>query len=230
LSDDRGPNDPGARRVPLALQAQLRVRRAQLDSGAVRVGWKVGLHVAEVEEVMGSEPVFGYLTSATRLEPRSTFHARGVRALRAESEVAVELDRDVRSTDDPETVRATVAGLATALELVDVDPPVDSFEEVVADNVYHRAFVLGPTRRVVPGTRLESTCRVNGEIRASGTTSEDFAVKLLATARQLEAVDEGLRAGDRIITGSLTHVPVRAGDAVEISIEPLGSLAIQIVD
>jgi 2-keto-4-pentenoate hydratase len=55
-------------------------------------------------------------------------------------------------------------------------------------------------------------------------------VKLLATARQLEAVDERLRAGDRIITGSLTHVPVRAGDAVEISIEPLGSLAIQIVD
>jgi 2-keto-4-pentenoate hydratase len=230
LSDDRGPNDPRARRVPLALQAQLRVRRAQLDSGAVRVGWKVGLHVAEVEEVMGSEPVFGYLTSTTRLEPSSTFHTRGVRALRAESEVAVELDRDVRSTDDPETVRAAVPELATALELVDVDPPVDSFEEVVADNVYHRAFVLGPTRKVVTGTRLESTCRVNGEIRASGATSEDFAVKLLATARQLEAVDEGLRAGDRIITGSQTHVPVRAREAVEISIEPLGSLAIQIVD
>ncbi len=230
MSDDRGPNDPRARRVPPALQAQLRVRRAELDSGATRVGWKVGLHIAEVEEVMGSEPVFGYLTSATRLEPGSTFHTRGVRALRAESEVAIELDRDVRSTDDPETVRAAVAGLAAALELVDVDPPVEGFEEVVADNVYHRAFALGPTRKVVPGTWLESTCRVNGEIRASGTTSKDFAAKLVAIARQLEAVDEGLRAGDRIITGSLTHVPVRAGDAVEISIEPLGSLAIQIVD
>jgi len=214
----------------LALQAQLHARGAELDSGAARVGWKVGLHIAEVEEVMGNEPVFGYLTSATRLEPGSTFHRRGVRALRAESEVAVELDRDVRSTDDPETVRTAVAGLAAALELVDVDPPVEGFEGVVSDNVYHRAFVLGPTRKVVPGTRLESTCRVNGEVRDSGKTSEDFAVKLVVIARQLEAVDEGLRAGDRIITGSLTHVPVRAGDAVEISIEPLGSLAIQIVD
>jgi 2-keto-4-pentenoate hydratase len=46
----------------------------------------------------------------------------------------------------------------------------------------------------------------------------------------LEAVDEGLRTGDRIITGSLTLVLVRAGDAVEISIAPLGSLAIQIID
>jgi 2-keto-4-pentenoate hydratase len=179
---------------------------------------------------MGSEPIFGYLTSATRLEPGRTFHSRGVRKLRAESEVAVELGRDVRPTDDPETVRAAVAGLATALELVDVDPPVDGFEGVVADNAYHRAFALGPTRKVVPGTRLVSTCRVNGEIRDSDRTSEDFAAKLVAIARQLEAVGEKLRAGDRIITGSLTHVPVRAGDAIEISIAPLGSLAIQIVD
>jgi hypothetical protein len=88
----------------------------------VRVGWKVGLNIAEVEEVMGNEPVFGHLTSATRLEPGSTFHMRGVRAIRAETEVAVELDGDERSTDDPETVRAAVAGLATVLELVDVDP------------------------------------------------------------------------------------------------------------
>ena len=88
----------------------------------MRVGWKVGLNIAEMEEVMGTEPVFGYLTSATRLEPGSTFHTRGVRSLRAESEVAVEFGRVVRTVDDPETVRAAVAGLATALELVDVDP------------------------------------------------------------------------------------------------------------
>ena len=229
MRDDRGANVPRVR-VPLALQAQLRARQAELDSGAVRVGWKVGLHIAEVEEVMGPEPVFGYLTSATRLEPGGIFRARGVRALRAEAEVAVELGRDVRPTDAPETVRAAIVGLAAALELVDVDPPVEGFEGVVADNVYHRGFVLGPSRRVAPGTRLVSTCRVNGEVRASGTTSEDFAAKLAAIARRLESVGEGLRAGDRIIAGSLTHVPVRARDAVEISIEPLGSLAIRIVD
>ena len=229
MSDDRGAKGPWER-VSLALQAQLRARRGELDSGAVRVGWKVGLHIAEVEEVMGSEPVFGYLTSATRLEPGATFHARGVRALRVEAEVAVELGRDVRPTDGPEAVRAAIAGLASALELVDVEPQVDDFEGVVADNAYHRAFVLGPTRRVAPGTQLASTCRINGELRASGTTSEGFSAKLMAIARQLDAVGEGLRAGDRIITGSLTHVPVQAGDAVEISITPLGSLAIEIVE
>ena len=153
-----------------------------------------------------------------------------MRALRAEGEVAIELGRDVRAGDGPEAVRDSVAGLAPALELVDVEPPAEGFEGVVADNVYHRAFVLGPTRTVAPGTQLAATLRVNGEVRDSGATSEDFAAKLLAVARQLGEVGEGLLVGDRVITGSLTHVPVRAGDAGEISIEPLGSLAIEIVD
>jgi 2-oxo-3-hexenedioate decarboxylase len=228
VSYERGAADPEAR-ARLALRAQLRARRTALDSGATRVGWKVGLNIAKVKEVMGDEPIPGYLTSATRLGPGGAFHARSVRALRAESEVAVELGRDVRPTDDPEAVRAAVAGLATALELVDVEPPVDSFEGVVADNVYHRAFALGPTRQAAPGTPLTSTLRVNGKVQASGATSEDFAAKLLAIARLLDAVGEGLRAGDRIIAGSLTHVPVGAGDTVEVAIDPLGSLAVEIV-
>jgi 2-oxo-3-hexenedioate decarboxylase len=229
VNGDRGAKGPRAR-MSLALQAQLHGRRGALDSGAARVGWKVGLHIAEVEEVMGSEPVFGYLTSATRLESGGAFHVCGVGELRAESEVAVELGRDVHPTDSPEAVRAAIAGLAAALELVDVDPPVEGFEGVVADNVYHRGFALGPTRRVASGRRLASTCRVNGELRASGTTSEDFVAKLTTIARQLAAVGEALRAGDRIITGSLTHIPIGVGDAVEIAIAPLGSLSIEIVD
>lgn len=82
MGDDGGATDPRAR-GRLALEGQLRAWRAALDSGATRDGRKVGLNIAEVEEVMGGEPVFGYLTSATRLEPGDTFSARGVRALRA---------------------------------------------------------------------------------------------------------------------------------------------------
>jgi 2-oxo-3-hexenedioate decarboxylase len=229
MGEQGGMADPDAR-VRHAFQAQLRAQRAALDAGAARIGWKVALHIAAVEAVMGSEPAFGYLTSATRLDSGGTFHARGVRALRAESEVAVELGRDVRPADDPAAVRAAIVGLAAALELVDVEPAADDFEGIVADNVYHRAFALGPSRPVVPGTPLTATLRVNGEARASGATSEDFAAKLLGIARLLEAVGEGLRAGDRIITGSLTHVPVRPGDAVEVAIDPLGSLALAIAD
>ena len=229
MSDDGGAAGPRAR-VQRALEAQLRARRAALDAGAERVGWKVGLHIAEVEEVMGGEPIFGYLTSATRLESGGVFRARGVRALRAEAEVAVELGRDVRPNDGPEVIQAAIGGLAPALELVDVEPPASGFESVVADNVYHRAFVLGPTRKVTPGTRLSSTLRVNGEIRDSGATSEQFSAKLAIVARQLGEVDEWLRAGERVITGSLTHVPVGAGDEVEIAIEPLGSLMVEIAD
>ena len=178
MSDDGGPTDARAR-VRLALEAQLRSWRAALDSGAARVGWKVGLNVTEVEEVKSSEPVFGHLTSATRLEPGGVFHACGVRALRAEAEVAVEIGRDLRAGDGLEAVRAAVAGFALALESSTSSHRSRASRGVVADNVYHRAFVLGPTQTVAPGTRLAATLRVNGEVLDSSATTEDFAAKLL---------------------------------------------------
>jgi hypothetical protein len=46
--------DPKAR-TRFALQEQLRARRAALDSGAARVGWKLGLNIAEVEVVSEGE-------------------------------------------------------------------------------------------------------------------------------------------------------------------------------
>jgi 2-keto-4-pentenoate hydratase len=40
------------------------------------------------------------------------------------------------------------------------------------------------------------------------------ADRLVSAARILVAVDEQLRAGDRIITGSITQLPFAAGDVV----------------
>jgi 2-keto-4-pentenoate hydratase len=107
-----------------------------LDAGAARVGWKLGYDFPEIEAVIGDEPVLGYLTSATLIEPGGTFDAAGARALRWETEVAVEVAAD-----------GGVGGLAVALELVDVARPPDDLEGIVAGNVAHRGVVLGPTRQ-----------------------------------------------------------------------------------
>jgi hypothetical protein len=56
-------------RVVAALRAQLRTR----DPGARRVGWKIARGIAEVEELIGAEPVIGNLTSATQLESGATY-------------------------------------------------------------------------------------------------------------------------------------------------------------
>ena len=60
-------------RVVSALGLQLDHWRAALAGGAQRIGWKVGLNFAEVEQVIGREPVIGHLTSHTLLSSGASY-------------------------------------------------------------------------------------------------------------------------------------------------------------
>jgi 2-keto-4-pentenoate hydratase len=75
-------------RVVSALDAQLTHWRDVMRGGARRIGWKLALGVEPVEEVIGDEPVIGYLTSATLLRSGEVFGANAARELRAETELA----------------------------------------------------------------------------------------------------------------------------------------------
>jgi 2-keto-4-pentenoate hydratase len=121
-------------RVVAALHAQLETRRAMLRGGASRVGWKLAYDIPEVDEVTGGEPVIGYLTSATVIEPGGTFSGASA-SLRAETELAIEIGPG-----------GGVGALGVALELVDVSRPPHEMEAIVAANVFHRAAAFGPMR------------------------------------------------------------------------------------
>src|SRR4051794_11012176 len=131
-------------RLASALAAQLERWRATLDAGADRVGWKLGVGQ---RENLGAGPVIGHLTSATRLEPGAAFDADAVGGLHADAEVGLRLERDVDPRADRDSARAAIGGFGAALELVDLDAPHDDPQSIVADNVFHRAFVLGPIDR-----------------------------------------------------------------------------------
>jgi 2-keto-4-pentenoate hydratase len=199
-------------RVVAALRAQLERRPA----AAGRVGWKIGGDIAEIEAVTGGRPAIGHLTSASLLADGSVY-AGGGRALHADTEVAVELG------DDGHIVAAGVA-----LEIVDVARPPDDLEGIVAGNVFHRAFALSPVI-AWPG-RLDAAARalIDGEVRAEGRAVGDYAGAVRTVAELLGAVGERLRPGDRILTGSITQVPVAPGDAVAAEIDGLGRVALRI--
>src|SRR5919202_722168 len=98
--------------------------------------------IAEIEALVGDEPALGHLTSATLIEPGGTYRgAHADRALRVETELAVEVGED-----------HAIAGLAVALEVVDVGRPPDSARALVAANVLHRAVAFAATR---PGAALQ---------------------------------------------------------------------------
>jgi 2-oxo-3-hexenedioate decarboxylase len=202
-------------RLVAATRAQLDRWRAARAAGAGRVGWKIALGIAEVEELVGTEPALGHLTTATLLGPGGAYRgARGDRALRAETELAVEVGPD-----------GGVAGLAVALELVDTGRPPDGLEAIVVGNVFHRAVAFGPT---VPRARAEGAVarlRVGGEVREAATVSADPLRTVAAIARLLAAAGERLEPGERILAGSACHVPVAPGDAVVAEIDGLGAVA-----
>jgi 2-keto-4-pentenoate hydratase len=211
-------------RLASALASQLESWRSALRGGAQRVGWKLGMGD---RERIGSGPVLGHLTSATRLEPGGVYRAGAAGRLSADAEIALEIGRDVDPGADSETIRRAVAGFGAALELVDLGGRDDP-EQIVAANVFHRAFALGSPRPALPAARVEARLIVNGRVRASAHAPSDVTDRVAAAAQVLGAMGEQLRAGDQIITGSVVQVPVEPGDEVVADLGPLGRVGLAI--
>src|SRR4051794_40467749 len=208
-------------RLAAALSAQLGHMRAALDSGAHRIGWKVG---AGDRERIGPGPVVGHLTSATLLRPGATYDAEGIVALHADAEVYVQLARDVADGDD---VAGAIGGYGAALELVDLGPP-DHAAAIVTTNVFHRAVAFGPLHASLPHERVEGRLVVNGVQRDAATDEQHHEAPIRAIARPPAAGGGQVRAGDRIITGSVVQIPPEPGDEVRADLGILGSVSARI--
>ena len=217
-------------RVEGAVAAQLEAWRTALEAGAERVGWKIGLNVPEIQVRLGlREPVIGHLTSATQLQSGATYPAGDAAELMAEPEVALELGRGVNGDADEDEAREAIAGYGPAIELVDVGRPPADLEGIVSGNIFHRAFVLGPSLPAFPAEGVEAVVSVNGGERARRDAPDDFAEVVTLVARLLDAVGQSLEAGDRIIAGSLTpQVPVGSSDRLAVDLGRLGRLELTV--
>jgi 2-keto-4-pentenoate hydratase len=210
-------------RLSRALEAQLEQWRAALGAGAVRVGWKLGMGDAER---IGADPPTGHLTSASLLEPGGLYRGPPAGALHADAEVAVEMGEDVAPDADADTARRAIAAYGGALEIVDLADASHDAEAIVAANVFHRAVAFGPWHRELPS--VEARLVVGGEVRAAAPAPLDLADAVRGAARVLGAVGERLRAGDRIITGSVVQVPIAPGDDVVADLGALGRVGLTI--
>ena len=212
-------------RLASALAAQLRAWRASLAGGAQRVGWKLGMGD---RERIGAGPVIGHLTTATLLPAGATFRTAGITALHADAEVALELARDVGADADSDAARAAIGGYGAALELVDLGPVAGGPEGIVATNVFHRAVAFAPMSCTQMPARATGQLVVGGAVRDSAPARADYGELVRSVAVILGHAGERLRAGDRLITGSVVQVPVAAGDEVVADLGPLGSVGVSL--
>jgi 2-keto-4-pentenoate hydratase len=202
-------------RIVRGMRAQLELRRRMLDDGAAPLGWKVGLNPPAIQAKLGLDgPVVGFLTDSTLVESGSTWALPSADAnVVVEPEVGIEIGAD----------GASVAALMPALEVVEFDRPLEEIEQVLGEDIFHRAVVLGPRRAIdAPGAaRVTRNDEQVHDIDASGAVDGI----LEAVARRLGDAGEQLRPGDIVIAGALAApVPVSPGDRVRLELDPLGAV------
>jgi len=205
-----------------AYQQQLTHWRASLDSGAHRLGWKIGFNPPEVQAKLGlAAPAVGHLTSATLIGADGSHSLAGAQAPKAEPEIVIEIGPD-----------KTIAGLGAAIEIVDI-PALpggpDEVGDVVAANIFHRGVAIGSSAAESPAEATWSFS-VDGEVVREGDAS-DYPIgdMIHVVADTLEAAGEHLDAGDRIIAGALAPPPdVEPGQRLTLDLGPLGAIEVQL--
>ena len=224
-------------RVARGMQAQLGLRRRRLAAGDGPLGWKVGFAAPAFRERLKiSGPLVGFLTRNARIPSGGSVSLAGWSTPWAEPEVAVHIGRDVTAGADRETAKAAIAGIAPAIELVDIHTAPEDPERILAGNIYQRHVVLdgaGPARAGAASDGL--TCRVMRRGAEFARTTDPQAntgewVDIVRhVADVLAAFGERLRAGEIIITGSV--VPPLAiepdEDGIAFALDPVGSISVR---
>ena len=209
-------------RVDRGMRRLLALREHRLAGGARQVGWKLGFGSPPARAALSlDEPLVGFLLDGGMLPDGATVPLEGWHNPMLEAEIAVHLGPD-----------ASIAGVSAAIELADLHPMPTDVEEILAGGIYTRHVVLGP---VVPGRETSDgvVARIvvdGAEVAVTDDVSElvgELAGNVRSAAATLAAHGESLGDGQFLMSGSVfPPLPVRPGQRVEVSLEPLGRLGL----
>ena len=230
--------EAAARRELGNLDDAYRVQEAAVQaSGHARSGWKVGSTSAEARRKLGTDrPGAGALLEPFCFGNGADVPIFAAHAPAVEGEFVFVMGGGLPPRATPfgrEEVLAAVMGVAGGIEVVG-----SRFEGglaglgrqgVTADFGANIAFVEGEMRPDWRDRDLRDAgvaLSVDGEVLAEGTGAlalGDPALVLLWLANQLRERGDGLRAGDRVTTGTCTGVAaIRPGARVLADFGPLG--------
>ncbi len=213
------------------LREQEAVARELLDGGASRLGWKAGFGTAAAMRSIGTAgPLAGFLSDSTLAPSGTSFDVSDWSKPVLEPEVAVRLVADVRPGQSAEEVEAAVGAVAAAIELVDLGGLSTDPRAILAANIFHRAVLLGDFTALAPESSLDDV-RIDvlptpgEEVLGADPAAVlgDLTAVLAGMADLLAESEDGLLAGDVIITGAAVapfalpgseSIEVRVGESV----------------
>jgi 2-keto-4-pentenoate hydratase len=209
------------------LKAQEAASRELLDSGAERLGWKAGFGTAAAIEKLGTDgPLVGFLTDSTLAPSGTTIDVAGWEKPVLETEVSLRLDADVEAGQGREEIRAAIGAVGAAIELVDLGQAGSDPGAILATNIFHRKVLLGDWGTLAADRPLDDV-RIDvlsdGEPHASQADPADVLGDLIdvvaGLADLLAYSDDGLRAGDVIITGAAVKpFELSGGETIEVRV------------
>ena len=218
-----------------AYAIQRELENALVERGERVIGWKVGLTNPAGQQAWGlSEPVSAFMLASGVFSSGDAVPAARFVGLGVEIEVAFLLRADLAGpgVTAPFALLA-VEGAMPAFELIDVrytGKPRGA--DLVADGVYANAIVLGRPLTPVRGLDLALEGRVyeeNGQIAVTATAAEVLGNPLVSLAWLANALGRrgrGLRAGDIVLSGSISRIfRPKAGDSIRAAFTRLGSVS-----
>jgi 2-oxo-3-hexenedioate decarboxylase len=217
-----------------SLDAAYEVQRVLRLEARPLAGWKLGVTSRAKQAQVGvHEPVRGYLAAADALDlGEPLVVARHIQP-RAEPEIVFIMGSDLAGPSvTSSAVLAATASVAVGIEVLDSRYLDYKFTmpDVVADNTSAGRYLVGSA---VPAAGLDLrligvVLEHNGEVVATASGAAALGHPAAAVAwlvRSLAVENNGLRAGDIVLSGGLTAaVPVRAGDVVTATADRLGSV------
>jgi 2-keto-4-pentenoate hydratase len=219
------------------MRAQMELRQRLLDDGAKQIGWKVGLGAPAMQTKCGlTAPIVGFLLDRAELASGATVSLAGWTKPAAEAEIAAYIGRDLPAGADRQDVRRAIAALGPAIELADVDGPMDDVQATLAGDIFQRHVILGPRDAMRSGARLDG---LKGRVTRSGqdvpvprdleTNIGDVLNIVRHVADVAGAVGGGLRAGQFIICGSLTPpMFLEPGEnGIDFQLAPIGAVSVR---
>ena len=222
-----------------AYAIQRALEQALIARGERVAGWKVGFTSAALQEKHSvTEPVLGFMLASGVFSSGDTVPLSRFVNLAVEVETAFRMKAALAGPGvTAATAAAAVEGALPAFELIDFrlsGSPRGS--DVIADGVYTNAIVLGQPPTPLAGldfAREQVVYEQNGQAVATNAAAEVMGSPLNSLAwlaNSLGTMGRGLKAGDVVLTGSISKVlRPKAGDSIRASFTRLGTIACRFV-
>lgn len=227
--------------VAAQIAAGMKIELASLDAalakGAKQLGWKIGITAKAGQAKYGLDaPLAAYLLKETEIPNGATHHARaGATAdIRVEAEIFLRFGQDVPAGSSPDAVRAAIAGMGPAIELIDMNKPGEPLETLLSHCIWHEAVLFGaefePKRWLgsdyAPGPKVI----LNGEEARTPDAAlvpADLGALAAHVSQYLARCGRMLRKDERVICGSFTvPLPIKPGDRVTVDFGSVGHVSV----